>query len=108
MVRVVADGPIDFRSTVDAMQAVAADPDFNPDFHVLVDLRRMEYAPSTSDLFNIRDTLFGLQYKFQGGVTLVVSPATLYLARLVCILASAAGFKMTALTDIGEAESMGE
>jgi hypothetical protein len=73
MVRVVADGPIDLRSSVDAMQVVAADPDFNHDFHILVDLRRMEYSPSSNDLFNIRDTLFGLRYTFQGGVTLVVS-----------------------------------
>ena len=105
MVRVVADGPIDLRSSVDAMHAVAADPDFNPDFHILVDLRRMEYSPSTDDLIGIRDTLFGLRYTFQGGVTLVVPPASLYLARLVCILTSAAGFKMTAVTDIGESES---
>jgi hypothetical protein len=97
---VVAEGSIDLQSSVAAMVALATDPDFQPTFRVIVDLRRMKYSPRTKDLFGIRDALTSLRQAFQGGVTLVVHEAALYLARLVCVLAGAKSFEMTAVTTL--------
>jgi hypothetical protein len=97
-VQVVADGPINLQSSIAAMLAVANDPDFNPSFKVIVELRLMEYAPTMTELFGIRDALESLRQNFKGQITLLVTESVLYVARLVCIIATTMGFQMTATT----------
>jgi hypothetical protein len=99
-VQVIAEGPINFESSVAAMLSVAADPDFDPSFKVIVDLRLMEYIPTTTELFGIRDAVVSMRHNFKGEITLVVAESTLYLARLVCMMAFAMGFQMTASTSL--------
>ena len=99
MVRVIAEGPIDFQSSISAMLALVADPEFNPDFQIIVDLRRIQYEPNTADLSKVTDALAGLRSRFRGPITLLVAEKELYMARLACIMASAAGVKMTAKTE---------
>ncbi len=45
-----ASGPVDVRSSVEAMGRLASDPSFHPDYRVVVDLRDMEYRPSLGEL----------------------------------------------------------
>ncbi len=82
------------------MQALAGDPDFRPDFQIIVDLRRIKYEANTADLARISDTLAVLRPKFQGTITLLVAEKELHLARLACIMAGAAGVKMVAKTEL--------
>lgn len=95
--RVNADGAVDVMACIAAMQTLADDDAFKPDYTVVVDLRRVEYVPDTSELFVLRSALVGLKQQFQGEITLLVSPSVLYMAQLVCLLTDAWGLRMKAI-----------
>jgi hypothetical protein len=47
---VTARGPIDMRSSVEAMGELVRHPEFDPGFGVVIDLREMTYRPSLGEL----------------------------------------------------------
>ncbi|HEY6951727.1 MAG TPA: hypothetical protein VI758_04930 [Bacteroidota bacterium] len=95
---IVAQGPINLRESIAAIHALASNPDFKNHFGIFVDLREMKYTPTTMDLFGVRDVLAGLRHRFQGGITLIVAEADLYLARLACVIVNTVNIEMQAVT----------
>ena len=99
-----AEGPINLSQCIQAMVELAEDFEFDPTFNVLVDLRNMEYVPSTSDARALASRLAELKLYFQGRIGIVVSGSFLFgMARMTCILAEVAGFKMIPFRDYDSA-----
>jgi hypothetical protein len=72
-VLVTANGEITIRSAQRAVSDVQADPQFRPDYRVLVDLREMKYSPSTEDIRVLASTLGEARDSYRGKVAVVVS-----------------------------------
>jgi hypothetical protein len=101
---VMAEGPINLSQCMQAMVDLGEDLGFNPTFHVLVDLRNMEYMPSTSDVQALVSKLAELKSYFQGRIGIVVSGSFLFgMARMTCLLAETAGFNMIPFKDYDSA-----
>lgn len=94
---VQAENVIDIHSCIQAMRDVVMDNNFDPQFNIIVDLRKMDYDPSTSELFQIRDSLNALYRHFKGKIILVTTKEILYLAKVVCLLAEIYNIRMSAV-----------
>lgn len=97
---VLAEGRINLSECVKAIEDLGKDETFDPSYNVLVDLRNMEYSPSTGDAYAIVLTLRRLKTFYQGRIGLVVSGTFLFgMARMTGLLAEAAGFSMVPFQD---------
>lgn len=91
---------------IDVVDHVAEDPLFKSEFTVLFDLREASYTPELRDGDEFADALRRRKDDFLGRFAVVVPDSLHFLARLYCLLASAAGFdRMRCFTDMAEAES---
>lgn len=100
LIWVFAEEQIDFPSSVAAMRALVAEPQFEPAYKVVVDLRQAIYHPTVTDLASIRNGLIGHADKFKGGVTLLVPESLLSMAKLFCILAEVYQFEIAVTTTL--------
>jgi hypothetical protein len=103
---VLAVGSIDLRSVVESIVNVTGSPDFLPHYHVLVDLREMEYTPSVRELMEISSATTSLRSLHDGRVALVTSNAVHYrMTQLSVRLVSVMGVPMKAFRDPDAARS---
>ncbi len=99
LARVKGEGPIDLGACISAIETLATDPDFDPDYKALVDLRTIDFEPSNTDLQGIASFL-GARCKSRQERTAVVVPQRMLGAgRIVTVLAEVAGFRMKMFTD---------
>lgn len=101
---VIAEGQVDIRSSLDAIQSVARDPDFQPSFHVTVDMRKMEYTASVGDLPFLIQSLTSYKNTFNGGITLVYRSKHLHLANMISTLARVWGLNFQIEIDWDESK----
>jgi hypothetical protein len=100
LVRIRLNGNFTNALHIAGIRALAADVEFRPEFHVVIDARQMEYHPSTADLFSAQTALRAMKKHFHGGITVVVTSKFLPTAELLSILAKAWGMPMDATTDL--------
>lgn len=97
---VTALGPIDFEQSLAVGDELAADPEFEPGFKLLVDLRRMEFNPSTPEIESFARTLPRFKQVFSDRIAVATSGGVHFgLARMTCLMAEAGGFLMRAFSD---------
>lgn len=70
---VTAQGPIDMRAAVEAMGELARNPEFDPSFGVVIDLREMNYRPSLGELRVIAWALAHERFALPKRVAVVLS-----------------------------------
>jgi hypothetical protein len=70
---VTAQGPIDMRAAVEAMGELGRQPDFDPSFGVVIDLREMNYRPSLGELRVIAWALAHERFALPKRVAVVLS-----------------------------------
>lgn len=73
LVLIRVEGVGDFQKGITNVLAVAYDVRFKDNFNVLVDLCRLNYHPSLSELRAFADVLISLKDKYSGKTALVVS-----------------------------------
>lgn len=73
LVSIRVEGTGDFQKGIASVLAVANDARFKDGFNVLVDLCRLDYHPSLSELRAFADLLISLKDKCSGKTALVVS-----------------------------------
>ncbi len=73
LVSIRVEGNGDFQKGIASVLAVANDARFKDGFNVLVDLCRLNYYPSLSELRAFADVLISLKEKSSGKTALVVS-----------------------------------
>jgi len=102
---VTAHGLINMENIKQAISDVAADPLFQPKYKVIVDLRKMEYSPSVSDIQSIASLIGEMKNSYQNKVAIVVSGTLHYgLARMAATYTELSGVPMIdAFTDFEEA-----
>ncbi|MBU0983360.1 MAG: hypothetical protein KKA42_05790 [candidate division Zixibacteria bacterium] len=99
LARVRAEGPVNLDACIKAIEALASDPEFSKDFKIIVDLRKMDYDPSNTDVQGLASFLGARCSSFQERTAVVVPPRLLGVARIVTVLAEVAGFRMKMFTD---------
>jgi hypothetical protein len=102
----VATGPVELASSVEAILALAADPRLESGWDVLVDLRGADYAPSLADtmkLAGLREHSAALRGRRLAMVA--AAPALLAAAGLVAMISTTNGVPAKVFPVMTEAES---
>jgi len=92
------DGAGDSRSVSASIKNLTSARDFDPHFHVIVDLRKIESNPPPSDLFSIKDVLITMKSNFLGGVTIVTTERLLFAVRIISTMAAVYNFNCSVVT----------
>lgn len=102
---VTAHGSINMEAIKQIISDVAADPLFQPKYKVIVDLRKMEYSPSVSDIQLIASLVGEMKKSYQNKVAIVVSGKFHYgMAKMAAAYTEMSGVPMIdAFTDFEEA-----
>ena len=90
---IVGEREVTMAGMIAFMDAVAADPRFQPHFTVLLDLRDADYAADLEDGEALVAVLKRKQQKFQGRFAVVVADSLYLLAKLYCVMARMGGFE---------------
>lgn len=102
----VAEGSIDLAGSVEAMLALAADPELEPGWAILVDLSTASYTPTLADAAKLAglqqhaDPLRGRRIAFVAG-----TPSIQAITSLLAGIASARGIQAKAFVTASEAET---
>lgn len=101
---VKATGPVDVRSSVEAMGRLAGDPSFRSDYRVVVDLREMEYQPSLGELRLIAWAMGHEKKSYPKRIAVVLSEnQRLRRAKRYARFSQLAGFGLELFADMNEA-----
>ncbi len=92
------EGAADLHSISASIKSLIKSKKFDPHFHIIVDLRKIESTPPPSDLFRIRDTLIMLKSNFLGGVTIMTTERNLFAVKIISTMAEVYGFKCAVTT----------
>jgi len=99
-----ATGPVDVRSSVEAMGKLASDPSFSREYRVVVDLREMEYRPSLGELRLIAWAMGHEKKSYPNKVAVVLSETQrLERAKRFARFSKLAGFGLELFADMNEA-----
>jgi hypothetical protein len=100
---VTVSGPVDLRSTIRMMGELGKDPDFRPDFKIVVDATDMEYSPSLGELRVIAWALGHEKHSFRNKVAVVRGARSQALQQLYNSFARMAGFALGLFPDVPSA-----
>ena len=104
--RIVSHGAVTMSAMIDSVERLAADPRFDPQFTVTLDLREATYTAELADGDALSAVLNRKKGRFQNRFAVVVPEALHFLARLYCALATVGGFdKIRCFTSMDEAET---
>jgi len=92
------EGAADSISVSASVKNLTRAKDFDPHFHVIVDLRKIESNPPPSDLFSIKDMLITMKSNFIGGVTIVTTVRHLFAVKIISTMAAAYNFNCSVVT----------
>jgi|GEM_PF-3400670 len=96
---VKANGPIDLRSSIAAMKALAKDKNFDPHFNVIVDLRQMDFTPTAADIFAIKDSLSVMKSSYSGEITVLSTEKVLPLIKMTATMEAVYNINLKAATE---------
>jgi hypothetical protein len=103
-VHITGIGPQTMPEMIVIVDRLANDPDFNPSYNVIFDLRRGSYTGELSDRDDFVNALKRRIADFQSHFILLVPGNLHMLAKLYSVLAAAGGFdRMKCTTDLDEA-----
>lgn len=103
---VSSSGSVSLLETVEAIVAVAGSADLEPDFGVLVDLRKMDGALGVGEIVEIASALENVKRLTRGRIAVVTERAAHFrLVQLASALARAAGLNQRAFRDIDDARA---
>jgi len=92
-------GPMDLDESLKAPHDLLADPRFDPEYGVLVDLRELEYVPKADDVIAIAKNLVDLGSVLRGRVGVVVPGELTTAAEVGAAMAAAGGFPFQVFTE---------
>ncbi len=96
-------GALDLEEGLRAQAELSLDPDYQPDFGVVVDLRELLDEPRAKDLVELTRNLLRLREHFRHRVALVVSKRLSLGAELSAAMASAGGVPIRVFSALDEA-----
>ncbi len=96
---VTIKGPVDLRSTIRMMGELTKNPQFRPDFKIVVDATDMEYSPSFGELRVIAWALAHEKHAFRNKVAVIRGPRSYALRQLYQRFARMAGFALGLFPD---------
>ncbi len=97
--KVTGSGSLNFEKTTRAIKYVANHLEFNSNFRLMVDLRKMNYHPSYNEFLKIVDTLKLLNDKFTNKIAVITASEMHILAKLAGIYCNSVGIKMQSFTN---------
>ena len=104
-VRISGTGALKMAEMIAAVEQVAEDPRFCPQFTVILDLRNADYAAELKDGNAFVGVLKRRQSDFLNRFALLVPESLHFLAQLYCVLADTGGFdRMQCFRSIDAAE----
>jgi hypothetical protein len=95
-------GPMDLEESLSAPHRVLSDPEVEPDFGILVDLRELDYEPRPEDLIAVARNLIDIGPRLRN-VAIVVTEALATAAEVGSAMAAAGGISQRVFTDPEEA-----
>lgn len=98
-------GPMDLEESLRAPHELLSDPDYDPEFGVLVDLRELEYEPRPEHVVAVAHNLIGIAPLLRGRIGVVVAEALATAAEVGAAMAGAGGFPLRIFTDPDEARA---
>jgi hypothetical protein len=101
-----AEGPIDLGGSIEALLALAADPELAPGWTILVDLAAATYTPTLADaakLVSLQQHTAALEGRRVAFLS--ANPAIQAVAGVVASMATAKGIPAKAFTNGGEADA---
>lgn len=99
-------GASSFGEALRSIEALIADPAFEPTFSILFDGRELEYLASYEDALQFRDTFQRLKASFRGPLAVVVQGTARYgVSRMIASLLDLVGVRMEAFLSLPEAET---
>ena len=103
---VTGTGKPDVVETMETMRRLAAEPDFEPTFGILCDVRELEYVASFDDLIVMRDGFDELKESYAGPIAVLVPDLLRYgIARTISGLTSLIGIRIEAFRELAEADA---
>lgn len=96
---VKAAGPIDLQSSIAAMKDLSNDKNFDPHFNVIVDLRKMDFTPTSKDIFGIKDSLTVMKSSYSGEITVLCTDKILPFVKMVTTMTAVYNINMKAATE---------
>ena len=101
---VTAHGRITLRSCIDLMEESVRDPKTKPGYRVLVDLRKMKYAPESYEISNLTTYVTAKKDYFTGKIALVTTGyRNGFIVDMFCFGATLGGMKVKRFSDMDEA-----
>jgi hypothetical protein len=99
------EGEFNLEEVLSAPLELFARPEFEPDFGVVVDIRAIQFQPTSREVIAIARNLVRFRALFEHRVALVVQgKLMLRAAEISAALAGAGGFSMRIFTSVDEAE----
>lgn len=103
---IFAEGPIDFRQSLQAMNNAVLNPDFMQDTVILADIRLVDYHPSNDELKILSNHLKSFRRELRESKIALVCHRKLYsLGYLVSVLAGLARINMKTFMTMEEAKN---
>lgn len=98
-------GSVEIEATLDSIRRLPTEPGFEPDFLVLVDLRKSGWIPEVEEIRRIADEFAGLSKRFQNRIALLAEREVDFgIARMASSFVEARGIQMAAFKDRSDAE----
>lgn len=92
-------GRMELEEILKAPGELVSDPQFDPEYAVLVDLRELEFEPKADDVVAATRNLIGLAPVLRGRIGVVVPTELAIAAELSAAMAGAGGFSVQVFTD---------
>jgi len=100
-----AYGPSSFDEARITADKLIADPEYDPEFAILVDGRELEYLASYHEAIQFRDMFERMKHSFRGPIAVVVQGMARYgVSRMIAMMADLVGVRMEAFLALPEAE----
>ncbi len=93
-------GPFDLDLAIESVIEVTGDPDFDPSFRILSDLRGIEYRPDLSQAVDFGNFMGTIHALVRERIAAVISEPVQYrLSKIVCLMARARGIQLQSFRD---------
>ena len=81
------------------MKDLASDKNFDPHFNVFVDLRKMDFTPTSKDIFGIKDSLTVMKSSYSGEITVLCTEKILPFVKMVATMTAVYNINLKAATE---------
>lgn len=103
---ITGNGAVTMAGMIAFVEQVAADPRFRPQYTVILDLRRADYAADFEDGEKLAASLKRRRTDFQNKFAVVVADELYLLGKLYCVMSRMGGFeKLQCFKDLDQARA---